>query len=187
MSNPLEVVKHYTVGQLAAIVHKIGGEKIVEGLLNGTMKVEVIKLPIIAVYKEVAVDETRPIMELAEKNDLCFYDNFPFADFPLPARGQKVGRELVAFKFKKCMPSVDSVVHEMGKEGCEPATIWDMIAVWPQYAFIALGSVYKKGETDYVPHTSFCFDMHVSIGKVAELLANPHSIYLGRRKTEAES
>ncbi len=39
MSNPLEEVKKFTVGQLAALVHNLGGPEVVEEILKGQKKV----------------------------------------------------------------------------------------------------------------------------------------------------
>lgn len=39
MSNPLEEVKKFSVGQLAALVHILGGPEVVEAILNGQKKV----------------------------------------------------------------------------------------------------------------------------------------------------
>jgi len=120
--------KDLTVGQLNALVKKLGGEDVVRGILGGAIEVVTNMISFIVATFTVIVDRTKSVDELVKDGGFGrVHDCITSRNIPSPEDVTKQEEELVLFCFDGDMSS-DAIRAEMDKEGCEPADIWDLIA-----------------------------------------------------------
>ena len=129
-----------TLGQVEAIVNKLGGMDVVMSILRGVAEVVVTIIP----YITVLVDETKTVEELISEGKYDWSnDNITSKNFPLPEDGKIEKREVRLFHFEKMMTSEEAIA-EMDKEGYRPATIWELLGLGRlqrEFPVIVLGSV----------------------------------------------
>ena len=140
----------WTRGEDEALLNKLGGLEVARGILRGTIEVVTKAISFIVRTLTVLVDETKTVDELVKA---CKFDwtnsDITSVNFPNSAEGTTGNQELVLYHFGKNM-SDDAVISEMDKDGCEPATIWDLLALAKkepnlqrQFPIIALKSVWQ--------------------------------------------
>jgi len=136
-----------------ALLNRLGGMEVARGILRGTIEVVVKVISFVARTITVLVDETKTVDELVKA---CKFDwansNINSVNFPNPAGGTTGDQELALFYFSKTMSS-DAVSADMDKEGYEPATIWDLLALAQkepnlqrQFPIIAMKSVWRDSD-----------------------------------------
>jgi hypothetical protein len=105
----------------------------------------------------VLVDETKTVEEQVKDKFDWVNENITSKNFPKPAKGQKLEKEVFLFHFGKNMSS-EAVIAEMDKSGYKPATIWDLLALalkepnlQRKFWIVALGSSCELGGDRSVP------------------------------------
>jgi hypothetical protein len=137
-----------TVGQLNALVKKVGGPEVVLQILRGTVEVITKAVSYIIATFTITVDETLSV-EDAVKIGKFDYSNPSITSekFEKPTNGQKWDdKEVTIFHFNKTMTS-EAIIAEMDKAGYKPANIWELISLavkepdlQRKYPIVALGS-----------------------------------------------
>jgi len=134
-----------TLGQIEAIVNKLGGIEGVQKFLSGEL---IVVLKDRIVYN-LTVDYTKPLMEMikAGKYDQVNSD-ITQENFPVVGSGKKE-KELVLFQFNRRILS-DDAIDEMSKAGCDPGDIVDLLALGEdqpelqrQFPIVALKSSWR--------------------------------------------
>jgi len=148
----------WTRGEDEALLNKLGGMEVARGILRGTIEVVTKVIGFVVRTMTVMVDETKTVDELVKA---CKFDwvngDINSVNFPNPAGGTTGDQELALFHFDKTMSS-NGVSADMEREGCEPATIWDLLALAQkepdlqrQFLIVALKSVWRdSGRRRYV-------------------------------------
>ncbi|OGD67124.1 hypothetical protein A2442_01870 [Candidatus Campbellbacteria bacterium RIFOXYC2_FULL_35_25] len=135
------------LGQIEALVNKLGGMNAVTAILQGAMKEAVTVVSYITHTFTILVDETKTVEELVVEGNYDWSDsNVTSKNFPRSEEGTKDKKEVALFHFNKTMTSED-VIAEMKKDGYRPATIFELLALGvtqPElqrgFPIIALGS-----------------------------------------------
>jgi len=140
----------WTRGEEEALLNKLGGLEVARGILRGTVEVITKVISFIVRTVMALVDETKGVDELVKEGKFDWAnDDITSAHFPNPANGSVGEQELPLFHFGKTM-SDDAVIAAMDAEGCEPATIWDLLSfakkepnLQRQFPIVALKSVWR--------------------------------------------
>jgi hypothetical protein len=147
-----------TLGQIEAVVNKLGGMDAVKGILQGSMVV-VAKATHITQTFTVLVDETQTVEKAVEAGKFLWVDsNITSDNFFNTHNGEKRKKEIFIFHFNKWMSS-DEVIAEMDSVGYKPATIFDLLGLAKEkpdfqreFQIVALGSIAVfKGHGSYAP------------------------------------
>lgn len=137
-----------TLGQIEALVNKLGGMDAVMSILRDVTEVVVTTISHITHTFTVLVDETKTVEELTTEGKYHGSNSdVTSKNFPRPENGTKTEKDIVLFHFGKEMTS-EQVIAEMDKEGCRPAIAHELLALGisqqdlqREFPIIALGSV----------------------------------------------
>lgn len=144
------------LGQIEALVNKLGGMDVVDNILRGVVGVTIMVISYITQIFTVLVDETKTVEELVREGKFN-WSNSDITSKNFPKHGGKTEkREISLFHFNKTMTS-DQVIDEMDKAGYRPATIWELLClavaqpnIQREFPVIALGSVCVIGGNRHV-------------------------------------
>ncbi len=145
-----------SLGQIEAIVNKLGGMDGVRRLLSGEL---VVQPPDLTVGDfEILVDYTQTLeaMIAAGRYDWANSD-ITAKRFPVEGEG-KVTKKAKLYHFNRSMTS-EEVIRELDKQGKRPATIEELLAfgaqhpeIQRQFPVVALGSSAEVGGCRYVAY-----------------------------------
>jgi len=145
--NSMSKYGDWTRGEDEALLNILGGVEVARGILRGAIEVITKVISFITKFT-VLVDETLSVEEAVKLGSFDrSNENITSVNFPKPASGQKLEKEVVLFHFGRNMSS-EAVIAEMDKAGYKPATIWDLLGLavkepdlQRKFPILALGSV----------------------------------------------
>jgi len=137
-----------TLGQVEALVNKLGGMEAVMSILRDVAEVVVTTISHITHFFTVLIDETRTVEELTAEGKYDWSNrNVTSKNFPRSKGGTGMEKDIALFHFRKTMTS-EQVIAEMEKENYRPATCQELLALGiaqqelqRDFPIIALGSV----------------------------------------------
>ncbi len=145
------------LGQIEALINKIGGMDVVINILSGVEEVTITTISYVTHTLIVLVDETKTVEQLTADGEYDWSnDGITSKNFPLPEEGKIEEREISLFHFNQTMTSGE-VTTEMDKEGFRPATIHELLGLGisqsdfqREFPIIALDSVCFVGSRRHV-------------------------------------
>lgn len=136
-----------TLGQIEALVNKLGGMDKVRQILSGTVEVVMNVISFLVGTSKQVVNYDRSIADSLKAGKYDWKnDNLTDANFPSKEKGE-CEVEFGLFHFNKTISS-DDAIAKMKTEGFRPATIRELLAygeknpeVQREFTIVALGSV----------------------------------------------
>jgi hypothetical protein len=146
-----------TLGQIEALVNKLGGMEVVRNILADKVEVVAKTVSYITGTFKCVVNKTVKIeTEIKAAGFDWSNDGINTKNFPKPEGGDVSDKDIILFWFKG-IGSYEAIA-KMAEEGCRPADVWELTALAKaqpdlqrEYPIIALGSVCKLDGSRRVP------------------------------------
>ena len=137
-----------TLGQMEAILNKLGGEDGVAKFLRGENEAVATKvINFITHTFTVLVDETLTVEKAVKAGKFDWSNDKITSDIFPKLNGKELKKEISLFHFNKGISSRDEVIRKMRVVGFKPASIWDLLGLavkepnlQEEFPIVSLGS-----------------------------------------------